>query len=683
MNVLRLVCAGLFVTAGAGAGAESAALEPQLSPKAAALAEYKALKAKAGNKAEDHVRLALWCESQGLQAERLGHLAKAMLIEPGNGLARGLAGLVQFRGRWLTPMAVGEAARENPQDAAALAEYNARRAPIDQRVADDEAKADKIRKQGNPAKAYVLLARSRHAVAKDRLELGLWCEKAGLKGEAEAELVTATQLDPKLDLAWKYLGFVRINGRWVSSNQIAADKAEAKAQADANAHWAPLLRKWKGWLKEKGRRDEAIKQLDEVNDPRAIPAVVRVLGDGSEDQQQWAVRIFDRIETPDSSRALAMLAVFSPSESIRERAIAILKRRPANDYVEMLVGMIRSPTTYTVNNPQLAPGTRGVLVVNAPRFQIEISYEAPAPFVLDESFRGVVLYGSDGRPLSAITGMQMDAASFAVRNTSPSVLLRPENLLSFRSPEPNSMALINQANLKSQAAKEALASDIQTVEQTNTQIRLSNHLIGNALKELVDAPDLKDDEDGWNRWWYDKAGYEYTPPEKVYVYQEVPSIPPPVLQSCFVAGTAVRTMNGPRPIEAIRPGERVLSQNIETGSLDFQPVTTVYHNPPIKTVRLTLDNGESIVPSIYHRFWIAGKGWALARDLKAGDVLRSLDGLLKVATVEAGATVPVFNLDVARNHTYYVGNHDALVHDNTPPGPVARPFDALAEPTAR
>jgi len=44
--------------------------------------------------------------------------------------------------------------------------------------------------------------------------------------------------------------------------------------------------------------------------------------------------------------------------------------------------------------------------------------------------------------------------------------------------------------------------------------------------------------------------------------------------------------------------------------------------------------------------------------------------------VTAGPVVPLFNLDVARNRTFFVGRHDALVHDNTPPDPRLEPFDA-------
>ncbi len=52
----------------------------------------------------------------------------------------------------------------------------------------------------------------------------------------------------------------------------------------------------------------------------------------------------------------------------------------------------------------------------------------------------------------------------------------------------------------------------------------------------------------------------------------------------------------------------------------------------------------------------------------------------------AGPVVPLFNRDVARDRSCFVGRHDTLVHDNTPPEPRLEPCDAgpsLAAATSR
>src|SRR2546421_71421 len=86
------------------------------------------------------------------------------------------------------------------------------------------------------------------------IRLALWCEAHGLKAEASAHLAAVVRLDPARDAAWKRLGCKKVNGRWLTEAQIAADKAEAAAQKKADRHWKLLLARWRGWLGDKGRR---------------------------------------------------------------------------------------------------------------------------------------------------------------------------------------------------------------------------------------------------------------------------------------------------------------------------------------------------------------------------------------------------------------------------------------------
>jgi hypothetical protein len=105
----------------------------------------------------------------------------------------------------------------------------------------------------------------------------------------------------------------------------------------------------------------------------------------------------------------------------------------------------------------------------------------------------------------------------------------------------------------------------------------------------------------------------------------------------------------------------------------------VHHNPPSATFRIRVQ-GESIVSSHFHRFWVAGRGWVMARELKAGDPVRTLGGVTAVEAVEADRVQLVYNLDVAEDADFFAGNIGALVHDNTLPDPRLAPFDAPTRP---
>jgi pretoxin HINT domain-containing protein len=228
--------------------------------------------------------------------------------------------------------------------------------------------------------------------------------------------------------------------------------------------------------------------------------------------------------------------------------------------------------------------------------------------------------------------------------------------------------------------QQRMAADLNQVEMANEQAEQNNTRIAPVLEVAAGAPsDLKNDEEAWHVWWYDTLGYSYQSPPQVTIVQNAsPSqLPPPYITTCFVAGTPVRTLDGSRPIEAIQVGDQVLSQDATTGALGYQSVVFLHHNPPGKTLRVSLANGESLVCSVYHRFWRANVGWTMARELKPGDTLRNLGGLVCVAKVEPDSIQPLYNLDVSGPRSFFVGASNLLVHDNTLPDHRLKPFDAL------
>lgn len=142
---------------------------------------------------------------------------------------------------------------------------------------------------------------------------------------------------------------------------------------------------------------------------------------------------------------------------------------------------------------------------------------------------------------------------------------------------------------------------------------------------------------------------------------------------CFVAGTLVETMNGPKPIESIEMGDRVWSRDVETGKTALRPVTDLIrrHDREIWIVLLT-DDG--VTTSQYettddHLWWIAETGWIRTDELSGQDVVATIDGnRVRVKSVaRTGRTEATYNLTVADFETYFVGDLRVLVH-NCPAG---------------
>ncbi|MGP0062325.1 MAG: polymorphic toxin-type HINT domain-containing protein [Isosphaeraceae bacterium] len=633
------------------------------------LRTYEALKAKAGKDSQAQVKLALWCEAHGLNSERMKHLAQAMLSDPRNVTARGLLGLVAFGGRWESADKIGERVKADEQRTAKLAEYEGRRAKLADKEASIKKAEERYKVGGHPEAAYAVRLKGNHDLAQVHARLGLWCEQNGLKPEAIAHFTTAVHLDPSRDSSWRHLGCVKHNGRWMSPEQAATDDRDEHEQRLANRRWEPLLRKWKTWLGDpaasSSHRAEADEQLASVTDPRAVPSILKVFSmGGSESEQTRLLQLLGQIDAPKSSRAVANLAVSTRSEAVRTAAIELLKKRPRRDYAGQLVEMIRGKIHHTVI-PVTGPGSTGALVLDTPRIHMVLTYETPAVFQPAASFRGYAGYDANGLPV-IIQGRELERQ-----------IIGPTKLHEI---EMRTAGLIAMANVKARVVQQRMAADLNEVEMVNEQAEQNNTRITPVLEVAAGAPpDLKDDEEAWHVWWYDKLGYSYQSPPQVTLVQDAsPSqLPPPYITTCFVAGTPVRTLDGPRPIEAIQVGDQVLGQDATTGALGFHPVVFLHHNPPGKTLRVSLSNGDSLVCSVYHRFWRANLGWAMARELKPGDTLRTLGGLVHVAKVEADTIRPLYNLDVSGPRSFFVGTSHVLVHDNTLPDHRLKPFDAL------
>ncbi len=247
------------------------------------------------------------------------------------------------------------------------------------------------------------------------------------------------------------------------------------------------------------------------------------------------------------------------------------------------------------------------------------------------------------------------------------------------------------------AAEQQLETDVASIKTYNQSLNQLNDRVVAVLKD-ISGLDIGPKPAQWQNWYINLIGYRFNQvqsSENPTVVQNVPLSyqpqPIPIGQfqeltapsriagsqvSCFGAGTLVRTLTSLEPIETLKVGDSVLTQITRTGALAYKPILVVHHNPPSKTFHITL-GAETVVSSEFHRFWKAGQGWVMARDLKEGDLIRTLDGPVKVTQIERGEVVPVYNLDVAEDSDFFVGHRGVLVHDNTLPDLRERPFDAV------
>ncbi len=651
---------------------------------------YTQARTEAGRDSEAHVRLALWCEQHGLTSRRLEHLALALMADPANTTARGLMGLIRDANTWRKPEQVAERWQADADRAATLAEYNARRAKT-------------------PMTAH------------EQFQLAAWCEQQDLMPEAIAHFSAVVRLDPSNAEAWRRLGCKKHKGRWMTPEQVKASVAEAEAQAKADRTWGPKLSLLKACLRspDPERRDRAERELVEVIDPRAVPAVWKVFVAGKDSDPARAAQILAQIDARAASKALAALSVYASQPEARRMAGESLVWRDPREFLELLILQIHKPLRYEVR-PLNGPGSQGELFVEGLRYNLKRTYSVPklpnsTTSVFDASSvdprnRTAILRAQMRRmagpmptpgEVAVVAGLQQAAAnpatalanlgnvanggtnlagldSFSLRANQANLVQAYHDEMFLERAEAIVARNINEVRKSVASAAQQLEHDVAQVEATNTAYRQLNGRVL-PLLQTVTGQDLGEDPEAWERWWTDQQGYAYQfSSTKPTFVQNIPAYQPELIglhHSCFAAGTSVRTIDGTKPIESIQVGDLVLSQDVNNGSLSFEPVVAVFHNAPNETFRVRFAD-QSVVATGIHRFWKAGQGWTMTRDLKPGDTIRTVGGLARVDSVETERVQPVFNLEVTDSHSFFVGGAGYLVHDNSLIETVDQPFDA-------
>ena len=136
-------------------------------------------------------------------------------------------------------------------------------------------------------------------------------------------------------------------------------------------------------------------------------------------------------------------------------------------------------------------------------------------------------------------------------------------------------------------------------------------------------------------------------------------------KDCFAAGTMVKTEGGYKAIEEIEVGDKVWSWDEATGEQALKTVVQLFRNE--KDVLVHIDAaGEQIQTTLGHPFYVVGKGWVKAGELKSGDVLKLYDGKeaeINSISIKESKPVITYNFEVEDSHTYYVTQSDVLCYN--------------------
>ncbi len=111
--------------------------------------------------------------------------------------------------------------------------------------------------------------------------------------------------------------------------------------------------------------------------------------------------------------------------------------------------------------------------------------------------------------------------------------------------------------------------------------------------------------------------------------------------------------DGYKPIEAVMAGDFVYAANEETGEVSVKEVVQTFVNETDELVHLHIGSNE-LVTTPGHPFFIYGRGFEYAGNLRAGDILVNVNGdkvILELVQHEIlESPVKVYNFEVQDWH---------------------------------
>ena len=467
---------------------------------------------------------------------------------------------------------------------------------------------------------YVSVRRQSPDTFEGHFKLARWCQARSLIDQRDAHLKRALMHNPENRRARGLLGHTNINGQWYTSQQIENHKKQIAAAYQRFRDWRLPIKKIAGQLRSRSERKRELgsEKLREITDPRSVTALEVILAQVNEPIALQAVEAINKFPEREATESIARIALLSPSGRVSGRALHLLASRNRYDYIPSLIRELVSPV----------------------------------------SSRFVIMPDSGGNVFYQYVLFQQNMDQDVIRQFDLWMVQNPSN-----------SGTAWQRDLTWEASRRAMIAE-SGIQRLNGFIDRKNCLIQYCLRRVTRANpgDLPED---WWRWWYDEnevyasdRPVSYT---RVRETEVASTVQLPTLGECLVAGTPIWTEQGPKPVETLEVGDRVLCQDLESQELEYRTVLYPTRRPETPTFGIGLD-GESIRASGGHLFWVAGQGWTKTRDLRAGMSLQTANGsAIEIKQIQSSVTLPLYNLVVDHHANYFVGSNKILSHDSTIP----------------
>jgi hypothetical protein len=218
---------------------------------------------------------------------------------------------------------------------------------------------------------YETLRRATPDTVEAQWDLAEWCRQKSLAKERETHLRAVVALDPEHTAAHRGLGHIHDSqGRWSTRDEMMTSRGYVKYKgkyvlpqeleliqqdervSEAEKVWFRRVRQLHGWL-DSGRTDrhsEALKQLKEIHDPDAVPALSKTFKTvANEEQRLLYVEILTRIIGDKPVPALVLQSLWDESQDIRSTAIGGLLRKDVSKALPYYLRALKNGLNIIVN----------------------------------------------------------------------------------------------------------------------------------------------------------------------------------------------------------------------------------------------------------------------------------------------------------------------------------------------
>ena len=533
-------------------------------------------------------------------------------------------------------------------------------------------------------------------------ELARWCTKHKLDDQARAHWSQVLIFAPDLYEARRQLGFQLVNGKWLSQQDIADKKAEINSLQAAIRRWAPklddLLKRVAG--PNQHASEQARQEMEAIKDPDVAFAIEAVLCAKGGEIALLGFELLKSIQSPQAAEELSWHAVFSPWETEGRAAATALRNQEKYYYVPLLLDAAETPAGPQCAGSGSAGSAGSAANPDQPRMQMvyrldrgtsTTSWNTVEHLKEHPDWRTIPQMRFDPKSPNPVaknttntvkkdgsTGTIQKREYYTIKNDRVQDL-HTENKLTTNWQKLTPLGYVPVNNSKAAPSPQ---------QQTGATPYGSDAAQKSApLRALAEATG----EHGpstlpeWWKWWYD-YNEVYVPSGVAKNFLDASDSKATAnveTQSqrgdCLAGETLVCTETGPIAAEKVAVGDRIFCCDPETGRLTLKPVLRRTVRPEGRLVKIRA-GGEAFEAGGGHVFWVAGKGWVKARDLREGMQLHTLRGTVRVEGIEPGAPQKTYGLAVADFHTFFVGKAMLLTHDTTIRPPTDRIVPGLTIP---